>query len=1474
MSTTYMTARLKLADGTYLYPQISLDNMVKSLQDNTAVSVVTTVGASGVATNNQIPTAAAVRSLADTKQNTLVAGTGTEIINGSTINAMAVNLNDVVVNNVPNNGLSLVVEGNTMSVVGALAANDSAGVIAGATNGVQLVDGVAQFDNATVDAATPEEITGGTAKVIQADGLNTALHLDWETVQMERLAFNAVKCERVFIGSTTNVHGEITGGTVHCSNFIGSDAGYAGIQWTNARHSMPKLNKAGKYLVTVEVYNNLTGAEDRVLMSGSVGISIISGIPYYTDAHNTWVKLGVLVTPSGELAVDKNITFYTRSTATTVDFYMRNLAIMDVTDIPASDYVTVFNNSGYVYKPGDGIEFDADKIQIDNASTLDVLNGVGTDGNPLYDRVLTPGNLKNALSIGQAVDCTAVPAKTASISITDDDGVAVSLEDVYRDSFHAKVASWGGGWVYLGFGGDGFTDFYPKAANTADGTPLQYLIMADLENTGSSVVRVNFYVSLADGTDKIREGAMQYWNYYLLPGEKKRYSCMFWAKMDNGVSKTRAAFSFYRQYGTGDLDVKISNLREFEVMALTDDAVMCLANIKDPDDANSLYLLKTDMVSPWTNIINMGSAPAVTLASGLAYKSTVVTGSTCVFSTDTCPAGTYGRDAHLTLFVGLDSQVFFQYPLSLMDPLTPGAGHNMTIKYRDGQALAYVDDTDIGYVVTVASGTSVGSLYYGVSDPNNTYIVFSQTVDGQTISMPAGTELSGTRNFVGNGTETTILGGTFTLGKPNLEAITFSGLDSSAQNFAMVCMDGTAINNCVFENSIVVPTATYPNGGIIQFGKGGVISNTTFTNTTGNACICRWSGTTGGDPVITNCRFIDNNCDEDIRVYSSTLRVENSYFHTDKTSSYRFIRNGNNSSGASGTTTITGCTFAGIYGFVNCPLNAKMYFEGYNKSDGKFSTSSTGAEYHFLSGSVLDLSENTWPTVMTSPYIGVDSGSASVIPYGGGGAPVAITGTGNSLMNNGRLGFRVRVLSGTAANSLYDAVIGGGTAYSNIIFDIDATDTKVTELTIDGGTITALTSLYFWGNGPDKTTMKINGGQLYRTGKSLRFRDLTLTGVNPDGAILYKTANSYTEFTNCVISGVTANGSYLTNSRPLIMKDCIVQDNQAGSLYSDGGNGDASITNVQFINNKNGILQLYHDATITNCLFNNPVFSTYGLYNNGSGNVVITGSTFANPGDGIRVISGGTISFAETNILNSTVFGDGTVVLADGATVTSTIPSGSTIGTGVLGGAYIKCANTETGTATLSNLTISGMVHPSGVGANQAVVFSGEMTNVEITGNTVPGENAGIVRLFGTSVLTSVNMHDNVTSGTWQGLYFYKDSTTTLDGCTFSQYSSSSAANITVIFKNTNTFTAKGQINLIGTNGKIYILAGSTIDFSDLGAYSHIAPLISVGHFDENDTWVEGSGDTATVIPRGGGSAVTISGHGNNLNYDGTLTTV
>lgn len=62
MATTYMTVKLNLPDGTIIYPQVSLDNIVKSIGDPTLVSIATTTG--GKVPTTELPTVTSVREAA------------------------------------------------------------------------------------------------------------------------------------------------------------------------------------------------------------------------------------------------------------------------------------------------------------------------------------------------------------------------------------------------------------------------------------------------------------------------------------------------------------------------------------------------------------------------------------------------------------------------------------------------------------------------------------------------------------------------------------------------------------------------------------------------------------------------------------------------------------------------------------------------------------------------------------------------------------------------------------------------------------------------------------------------------------------------------------------------------------------------------------------------------------------------------------------------------------------------------------------------------------------------------------------------------------------------------------------------------------------------------------------------------------------------------------------------------------------
>ena len=601
MSTTYMTAKLNLADGTILYPQISLDNIVASISDPTLVTVptmtngvvpvselpvVTVVGGSASASNTKVPTEAAVRALADTKQDTLVEGIGTTIINGSTIMFNASTLDVSVIDTTESNGVALTLTGNTVSLSAGLATTTTAGVIAGATNGVGVVDGILVFDPETA------------------------------------------------IGANGSTPGAIT----------------------------------------------TVGA----------GLSVSNG-----------------------------------------------------------------------------------SAAVDEATIEQTIEGI-SESTPISDKTLTPAAFQGALSTGKAVDVTSEPS--ASL------GTLVYATDI-RGKITWSTSS--AGTAKIGFY-DSSTAF-PKYAS-----PLVYIMMADVKNTSSATVTISFGGTALNGS----AGS-------IAAGATKRIAFTF-------ASSTAAYFQFT---ATASTTLEITKLREFEVTGCFQKAREYIAALNDPDDFTKFYAVDYDEVNPWTYYIDMGTSPAVTLMSGLAYKLNATSG-THVLTTDICPSGYYGEDAHLKLFVGETGSVQFVAPLNLIDALTPNAGHNITIKYRDGQANAYVDDTDIGYVVSVTSGTVDGSLTYALANDVGEYVVFSHATDGSSIAFPSGATVSRSMSIIGNGpTSTYLTGDTLDAGYSlSLASADISGLvlDSTAavsvSDVKWHDVDGTAIAGF---SSLVIRNSTF-----------------------------------------------------------------------------------------------------------------------------------------------------------------------------------------------------------------------------------------------------------------------------------------------------------------------------------------------------------------------------------------------------------------------------------------------------------------------------------------------------------------------------------------------------------------------------------------------------------------------------------------------------------------------------------------
>ena len=344
------------------------------------------------------------------------------------------------------------------------------------------------------------------------------------------------------------------------------------------------------------------------------------------------------------------------------------------------------------------------------ATVSDVMTGV-TGGT---QTIVDVDSLRGGLTAGQAVDVTSEPDNFPS-------------GDDYRGEFDWSEDT-------LGFAS------FPKFVSG-----LKYLMVADLKCSGSGGSVTPTTGTWLDGTSTA----------VTLPGnETKRVAILF-----DTASGCSLSFTFIDP----TLDAVAVNMREYEVTACSNDAIAYIAALEDLDSFQDYYLVKRDMVSPWTYIINMGTSPATTVAAGLAYQIDCTFGSH-IITVDTCPNGYVGRDTFVRLLVGETGGVVVQSPLKLGTPLVANAINNCEVKYRDGEAVLTVTDTLGGYIVTDISGTTDGTLYYGLTASNaSPYVTFSPVTDGQPLNL-SGAVISGAKIVVGNGAGSTTLTGGF---KPN-----------------------------------------------------------------------------------------------------------------------------------------------------------------------------------------------------------------------------------------------------------------------------------------------------------------------------------------------------------------------------------------------------------------------------------------------------------------------------------------------------------------------------------------------------------------------------------------------------------------------------------------------------------------------------------------------------------------------------------
>ena len=663
------------------------------------------------------------------------------------------------------------------------------------------------------------EVSGDTINIREADAIQIVNGASTNAV----ITSDALR-KALFMGSTSIL--DVTKQTVAASagsmtSTFDSDGmvvtgasanGVGGIKFVGPLAGMSE--KEGKFLLVFDVYVSVNGSITSFSCTGDEGI-VFETIPGYTlskTEQGSWVRCAAIVdTTAG--AYTGSLYFNVSTTSNSeYSFKLGNVRVQDATGLNSDEIqylvlagkinttvdgatVVVDGNNQYVFIPGEGVKIQEGVISMDTskAPAADLINNTG-------DMLLSNKNFNAALSSGKAVDVTSTPSASAGTVNT---GIGIKGQISWSGSGNATF---------------GFYDAdhaFPKFAGG-----LVYLMEADVTNNGSSNITLS--------ADNALNGTLP---VTLAPGRKVRVAFLF----------DTATTGYFSLTSGGAFDIIFDYLREYEVTGCSDEARKYIAQLTDPDDYNKYYLVDDDEVNPWLYIINMHDAPVVTLMAGLAYKIHANDGNVHTLMVDTIPPNTYGRSAHLELYVGETSAIQLTSPLRLAhgNSFTANTLNNCSVVFQDGLATLTVDSVESSFIINLAGGTYTtesGTVYYGISTSESTYLVFNSDTNGLDADMH-GAVANDDKEFYGNGIANTIMVGSGTFGthKADIQELTLKGATISGSNInflSNVGVQDALVNNgtvSVAANTTLKlvgatdSTAAISGAGKITFGNGAVV---------------------------------------------------------------------------------------------------------------------------------------------------------------------------------------------------------------------------------------------------------------------------------------------------------------------------------------------------------------------------------------------------------------------------------------------------------------------------------------------------------------------------------------------------------------------------------------------------------------------------------------------------------------------------
>lgn len=362
---------------------------------------------------------------------------------------------------------------------------------------------------------------------------------------------------------------------------------------------------------------------------------------------------------------------------------------------------------------------------------------------------------------------------------------------------------------------------------------------------------------------------------------------------------------------------------------------------------------------------------SVTLEPDTAYKITA-TASAVTLNANVPAAGQWAYEGHAEIFVAGTGYIVTGANVVLANPLEPDAVNNCVLRFHDGTCIIDIEDHVYGYVVTSISGTTQGTLPYGITSATQEYIAFDANTNDSTIDLGGSTASAG-KHIVGNGYTSTTLTGAVDCG-------------TSKFTVANLALQDVVVNG----GTMTLGDAYIPSGSTVAVSGGGLaIEKVTGA---GSESVIDLGGTSiviaNATAIVSGCAVTGGgtsafklNSGGNLKAYSATLANTGKYGDV-------LVNN------ATGRLNLTNCTLNLVTLFAG-----GAYLYGQNKVAKRIKAAAPGSGTVTLtSGAILDLTGNTNATPINPGGGVIVEGGCTVI--NSAGASVSIAGGTYTQINN------------------------------------------------------------------------------------------------------------------------------------------------------------------------------------------------------------------------------------------------------------------------------------------------------------------------------------------------------------------------------------------------------------------------------------------------------------------------------------------